>query len=476
MYAGTGRSGERPLPAGLPPERRVDELLERRAVEQVLQRPSVGRVRDDEHPLPVVVTPHVVEEGRRRLDDLAVALAAAGKRHLDMREPDALELGHRAAVEAAVVALTQPGVDPQYDGAVAVGQLGRLERTREVRGVDGRETVRGPSLAQLDREAASLIGESPGTPAGRDALLVVLGDRVGLVDQLDGHAPSWAPPRGNRTPQSCRDWATRLPAESQIMASSSIMPPPRVSLPSVTCSQPGSGRRRTCPVNSSVGVQPRRPRSNATGGRASSAIMSIVVSGSRPSRSRSQPRMAPRIEGLPSAHPAVLGSRRRSRRSRNFALARKSGGACSAETHCSGGGISGGLAWRCTSRSVRLPNEPMARIRSTGRPSSPVWWIVICPVESFRPHRITSVVTVNGPGCEAVMKYADSTTGSTCSVVSVGSEARCSPSARRAVVMTRPPLTALPIIHSSWKVPCRCVGSSPVSSRVASSYSLTDKV
>src|SRR6478736_9001679 len=130
MYAGTGRSGERPLPAGLPPERRVDELLERRAVEQVLQRPSVGRVRDDEHPLPVVVTPQVVEEGRRRLDDLAVALAAAGKRHLDVGEPDALELGHRGAVEAAVVALTQPGIDTQYDGAVAVGQLGSLERTR----------------------------------------------------------------------------------------------------------------------------------------------------------------------------------------------------------------------------------------------------------------------------------------------------------------------------------------------------------
>lgn len=115
----------------------------------------------------------------------------------------------------------------------------------------------------------------------------------------------------------------------------------------------------------------------------------------------------------------------------------------------------------------------MARMRSTGTPSSPAWWIVICPVDSLRPQRITSVPTVKGPGCEAVMKYAESTTGSTCSVVSVGSARRCPPRARRAVAMTRPPLTALPIIHSSWKAPCHVVGSSPGSSRVASSYSLT---
>ena len=39
--------------------------------------------------------------------------------------------------------------------------------------------------------------------------------------------------------------------------------------------------------------------------------------------------------------------------------------------------------------------------------------------------------------------------------------------------MTRPPLTALPIIQSSVKVPVLRVGSSPGSSRIASSYSLT---
>ena len=65
------------------------------------------------------------------------------------------------------------------------------------------------------------------------------------------------------------------------------------------------------------------------------------------------------------------------------------------------------------------------------------------------------------------------TTGSLCGVRSAGSVARCWPSALSPVAMTKPPLTALPIIQSSEKVPVLRAGSSPGSSRIASSYSLT---
>ncbi len=66
--------------------------------------------------------------------------------------------------------------------------------------------------------------------------------------------------------------------------------------------------------------------------------------------------------------------------------------------------MSGGLACLSVSTSARSPNEPSARIRSTGAPSGPAWLMLIWPVESARPQRITSVVTVNGPGVDAVMK------------------------------------------------------------------------
>ena len=72
-------------PSLLPRERRVDELLERRAVEQVLERPPVCRVGDHEDPLAVVAGGDLIQEVARPLDHLPVALAP-GERLVDMRD------------------------------------------------------------------------------------------------------------------------------------------------------------------------------------------------------------------------------------------------------------------------------------------------------------------------------------------------------------------------------------------------------
>ena len=66
--------------------------------------------------------------------------------------------------------------------------------------------------------------------------------------------------------------------------------------------------------------------------------------------------------------------------------------------------MSGGVDCLNVSTCSRLPKEAMARIRSTGTPSASGWLSEICPVESIRPQRMTSVATVKGPGAEAVMK------------------------------------------------------------------------
>ena len=79
------------------------------------------------------------------------------------------------------------------------------------------------------------------------------------------------------------------------------------------------------------------------------------------------------------------------------------GGACSIPTHCSGGGITGGVAAVCTSPSwsARSPKVASTLSRSTGAPSSSSWYSEAVAVESERPRRTRSVRTLAGPGREA---------------------------------------------------------------------------
>ena len=75
-----------------------------------------------------------------------------------MVEADARELGHGSTVERAVVALAQAGVDMERDAAAGIRELGGLDGTGEVRGVDGGESAGRASPAQLAREVPPLLG------------------------------------------------------------------------------------------------------------------------------------------------------------------------------------------------------------------------------------------------------------------------------------------------------------------------------
>src|SRR4051794_26048146 len=115
------------LPAFLPLERRVDELLERYAFEQVPQRPPLRRVGDREYPPFGDLGGEVREDRGGLLAALADALAAGKGR---VEEPHArVEPLDGAAVQLAVVALTQALVLPDLDAAAREGDLRRFDRT-----------------------------------------------------------------------------------------------------------------------------------------------------------------------------------------------------------------------------------------------------------------------------------------------------------------------------------------------------------
>ncbi len=121
------------------------------------------------------------------------------------------------------------------------------------------------------------------------------------------------------------------------------MPPARLRVACRTLSQPGAGLARTCAVSSRVGAQPSRPRSNVTGGSASTTISNEIGSGSRSSMRRNQALSSPRPLGAPTAQPMWSGWKRMSKRSISGAILRSSGGAIVFGTHSSGGGIAGSI-------------------------------------------------------------------------------------------------------------------------------------
>jgi hypothetical protein len=97
-----------------------------------------------------------------------------------------------APVHPSVVAFPEAGVVLDGDGAPLERDPGRLDGTGEVRDVGSSEPIVPAPRAKLRGGLAAARRELAGQPAGRDAGLVVGRDRVGLVDELEGHAGSVA--------------------------------------------------------------------------------------------------------------------------------------------------------------------------------------------------------------------------------------------------------------------------------------------
>ncbi len=82
----------------------------------------------------------IAEKGPRALDDIAVALTA-GERLVNVLEPHGVDLGHRAAVQLAVVALAKPRVLPDRDPRARERDLRGLDGPPEIGCVDGGDPV-----------------------------------------------------------------------------------------------------------------------------------------------------------------------------------------------------------------------------------------------------------------------------------------------------------------------------------------------
>jgi hypothetical protein len=115
---------------------------------------------------------------------------AAWIRLVDVLRPVPLQVACRRAIELAVVTLAQPPV--QQDGNASAGERdGRgLRGPGEIRAEDSRDAVVCAPPAQLSGLLATDFGQSARQPAGGNAVLVVLGRRVRLEHDADGHRTS----------------------------------------------------------------------------------------------------------------------------------------------------------------------------------------------------------------------------------------------------------------------------------------------
>ena len=149
-----------------------NELLQRHAHQQVLERPARRRMPDHDDAPRLVLDRHVHQKGPHPLDRLPVALAAR-ERLVDPTRSLPLDLRDRHTVQRAVVALAQPRVLPDGDAAVAEGEFRRLDRAAEIRGVDRVDPLASPPDTEPPRKPSPFLRELTLEPARRDPSLVV---------------------------------------------------------------------------------------------------------------------------------------------------------------------------------------------------------------------------------------------------------------------------------------------------------------
>src|SRR4029079_6921418 len=171
------------LPALLPGERRGEERFERRAFQEVLDRPAVRGMGNHEDTRRALGR-EAGEEVARALHDVEVALPARERRP-DSAEALGVDLGDRMAVELAVVALAQARILANDQGRPGEGGLRGLDRAGHGGGGDELDPVRAPALPERASGGLASLGEATGKPTGGDSGLIVGRERVGLVDQLD---------------------------------------------------------------------------------------------------------------------------------------------------------------------------------------------------------------------------------------------------------------------------------------------------
>src|SRR5215213_256680 len=177
------------LPAGLPLEDLVDQILERNAAHIVIETPSRRDVADDEHSCSVPSRHQVLEEAADAGDRLAPALAAR-ERQVDVRDSIASVRFGRIAVAFAVVTLAQSPVEQDRRTSGSERDVRGLHGTAKVGAEHGRDPVVPSSFTELAGLPAPTIRQAAVAPTRGDAEFVVLADGVRLEDDGDGHGPT----------------------------------------------------------------------------------------------------------------------------------------------------------------------------------------------------------------------------------------------------------------------------------------------
>src|SRR4051794_24601727 len=180
---------ERELPARLPGEVTDHQLVQVTTEDQMLERPAVGRVSNEQHASAIPLARYVAEQIACPTNYVLVALPS-GPRDVNVIGPPTLEPFARHSVEGAVVALAESAVDA--DRKVAIGECNphRLEGAFQVRDVYRGDAVVTATLAQLACGDASGVGQTSRQPARGDAVLVVRGYGVRLIDDAYRHLRS----------------------------------------------------------------------------------------------------------------------------------------------------------------------------------------------------------------------------------------------------------------------------------------------
>ena len=141
---------------------------------------------DDEH-WPVDELRRDVRQPRLgSLDHILVALTL-GERVREVARTTELDLGGGASRQGAVVALTEPRVRDDREGAIAEGDFGRPNRAGQIRTAHRREVI----VPATDAERPGLLfagrRQADVEPTGREAGLVIEAGCVCLEQEI--HAP-----------------------------------------------------------------------------------------------------------------------------------------------------------------------------------------------------------------------------------------------------------------------------------------------
>lgn len=142
---------------------------------------------DHEHSLSIADARKLVEELDHTRYRLSPGLALRVP-HVEVPRTVGIEIALRIAVQTAVIALTEPRVAEDRDIEAGEGDVNSLNGATQVRHIDGGNPIVAATVAKLSRQLPPALRQLPVKPSGRATRLVVDGQRMRLVHDLNRHS------------------------------------------------------------------------------------------------------------------------------------------------------------------------------------------------------------------------------------------------------------------------------------------------